>query len=377
MGDRILRGATVDALPSLKLSSLTYQIKEGFTMHVLPLLLRRKDVHVHLTSRAHRQTTYDIAVTVTPTAAVGSCNDYECEKVSDAGSESNHHHYMAFQATRHGATMKEKDDFRLSSFDDKARQPSTATKPFLGRSAMIPGVAKSFSNAGSTASAVTSPISNKSPWTARQTSSRAPQVHRRSRYASLSAEMKRGDAYPMPNLMSDASPSLGDDLSVGSSSVDDDTDGKHSQHQSGIMERAFGLLSRRKPSPITNKSQRTSDGHSSMFQTPKREASLSAANSSENTEHPHHRVVSAPPGKIGITFVEYRGHAMVSNVSEDSPLAGWVFPSDVLIAIDDIPVNGLRTRDIVKLLTSRVGKQRNLRIVSSVAMNDLIPPGTV
>jgi len=114
-----------------------------------------------------------------------------------------------------------------------------------------------------------------------------------------------------------------------------------------------------------------------MFQTPKREASLSAANSSENTEHPHHRVVSAPPGKIGITFVEYRGHAMVSNVSEDSPLAGWVFPSDVLIAIDDIPVNGLRTRDIVKLLTSRVGKQRNLRIVSSVAMNDLIPPGTV
>lgn len=75
--------------------------------------------------------------------------------------------------------------------------------------------------------------------------------------------------------------------------------------------------------------------------------------------------------------MEYCGHAMVSNVSEDSPLAGWIFPSDILIAIDDVTVSGLRTRDIVKLLTNRVKQQRNLRMVSAVAMNELTRPGTV
>ena len=68
---------------------------------------------------------------------------------------------------------------------------------------------------------------------------------------------------------------------------------------------------------------------------------------------------------------------MVSSVSDDSPLVGWVFPSDVLIAIDDVPVSGLRTRDIVKLLTNRVGQHRNLRMISAVAMNEITRPGTV
>ena len=89
------------------------------------------------------------------------------------------------------------------------------------------------------------------------------------------------------------------------------------------------------------------------------------------------RVVSAPPGKIGITFMDYRGFAMVSNVARNSPLAGWVFESDVLIAIDDVPVSGLRTRDIVKLLTNRAAQQRNLRMVSAVALSELTRPGTV
>lgn len=333
-------------------------------MHVLPLLLRRKDVHLHLTSRAHRRTTYDISVTVTRNILSGFCNGNEYEKVSDPGSESNKHHIMAFQATRSGATTKESNDSWLSSPDDEARKLLPTTKQLLGHSAMTPGLIESSSNAGSigTASAVTSPISNQT-------------FQGRSRYASLLTEMKH--QRPMPNLMSDASPSLGDDISAGSSSADGDTDSKYSQHQSGIMERAFSLLSRRKPSPGENESQRVIDGQSSMFKTPKREASLSTANWSEKKDHPHQRVVSAPPGKIGITFIEYRGHAVVNQVSEKSPLVGWVFPSDVLVAIDDIPVSGLRMRDIVRLLTSKARKQRSLRMVSSIAMNELSQPGTV
>ena len=361
--ENILNGSETDFVPRLKLSSLTHQIKEGFMMHVLPLLLRRKDIHVHLTSRAHRRTTYDIAVTVTRTIYgscnnPGSCNNHEFDKILDADSESNKHHIMAFQATRSGATTKATNNSQLSSPGDDF---SKTTKRFSGRLAITPGLIESSSNAGSvgTASAVTSPISNRTP-------------QRRGMYASLMAEMKR--QRPIPNLMSNASPSLVDDLSAGSSSMDSDTDSKH---QSGIMERAFGLLSRRKTSPLENETQRINNGQSSLFQTPEREASLFRANLSKKKEHPHQRVVSAPPGKIGITFVEYRGHAVVSHVSEESPLVGWVFPSDVLVAIDDISVNGLNPRDIVRLLTSRARRQRSLRMASSVAMNALTQPGTV
>jgi len=379
----ILDGSNVDAMPSLKLSGLDHQIRDGFFMHILPLLLRRRDVHVHLTSRAHRQTTYDIAVRVTPTS-FGAHND-ENEKGSDVGSgdpesqyrkmsQESKHHLMAFQATRSGASIKESYENQMSP--NKPKQ----TTQFLGRS--IPNLVRSSSNAGSISTAVTSPISNRTP-------SRVPQIHgRNNRYTSLT-EMRRGDTSfthdqsTMPNLMS-ASPSLGDELSVGSS-VDDDSDSKQSQRQSSIMgsiSGAFGLLSRRKPSPSENEFQvampkSNNEGHSSMFHTPKRESSQKMPQLSKEEEHSYHRVVSAPPGKIGITFVEYRGHAMVSNVSEDSPLIGWVFPSDVLIAIDDVSVSGLRTREIVKLLTNKVGQQRNLRMVSGVAMNELTRPGTV
>ncbi|GAX23292.1 hypothetical protein FisN_21Hh022 [Fistulifera solaris] len=88
-------------------------------------------------------------------------------------------------------------------------------------------------------------------------------------------------------------------------------------------------------------------------------------------DQPYHRVVSAPAGRIGVTFVQYRGHAMVSDVAPDSPLAGWIFPSDILIAIDELPVSGMPVRDIIKVLMDRKQKQRALRVISSHAMNEL------
>jgi C-terminal processing protease CtpA/Prc len=90
----------------------------------------------------------------------------------------------------------------------------------------------------------------------------------------------------------------------------------------------------------------------------------------EDLLQPYHRVVSAPPGRIGVTFVEFRGHAMVSDVAMDSPLAGWVFPSDILIAVDEIPVSGMRVRDIVKILSTRKDRQRAMRVISSHDMNE-------
>jgi hypothetical protein len=85
---------------------------------------------------------------------------------------------------------------------------------------------------------------------------------------------------------------------------------------------------------------------------------------------PYHRLVSAPAGRIGVTFVDFRGHAMVSDVATDSPLGGWIFPSDILIAIDELPVSGMRIRDIIKILKDRHNRQRALRVISSHTMND-------
>jgi hypothetical protein len=367
----ILNGSKlVNTLPSLKLSGLDHQTRDGFVMHVLPLLLHRKDVHVHLTSRAHRITSYDIAVSVTPTSFGIQKNDRVLDSCPDDvelrhRQLSSKHHLMAFQATKNGSHSI-KDDIIPTSLD---KQIPFLPNPFLGRS--VPGLARSFSNAGSISTAVTSPMSNRTP-------TRAPQMTRSTdRHTFLSEEQKRGefpscrDEYAMSAV---ASPSLGEDLSVGSSAVADEN--KDGQRQSGIIgsiSGALGLLSRRKASPVRNELPGASPTicrlYNSMYQTPKQESS--------EDELPYHRIVSAPPGKIGISFVEYRGHAMVSNVSEESPLVGWVFPSDVLIAIDDIPLSGLRTRDIVKILTNRVNQQRNLRMVSAVAMNELTRPGPV
>ena len=69
--------------------------------------------------------------------------------------------------------------------------------------------------------------------------------------------------------------------------------------------------------------------------------------------------------EIGLTFVQYRGHAVISDVQNSSPVFGWVFPNDILIAIDEVPVSGMRVQDIVKVLTTRKDRQRALRVISS------------
>ena len=92
----------------------------------------------------------------------------------------------------------------------------------------------------------------------------------------------------------------------------------------------------------------------------------------QEEEEQYHRVVSVPPGKIGITFVQYRGHAMVSDVAPDSPLNGWIFPSDIVIAVDEKAVSGLRVREIVDLLKSRKDRQRALRVISSHDLQDIV-----
>jgi len=53
---------STNMIPPLELSNLDHQARDGFTMHILPLLLRRPDIHVQVNTRAHRQTSYDLSV---------------------------------------------------------------------------------------------------------------------------------------------------------------------------------------------------------------------------------------------------------------------------------------------------------------------------
>ena len=63
--ERIMNGASCETIPPLTISALDHQVRDGFAMHVLPLLLRRSDIHVDVKTRAHRRTSYDMSVTVT------------------------------------------------------------------------------------------------------------------------------------------------------------------------------------------------------------------------------------------------------------------------------------------------------------------------
>jgi hypothetical protein len=258
--DQILGGSDPESIPPLTLSSLDHQVRDGFTLHVLPLLFRRPDIRVDVKSRVHRRTTYDISVSVDSLL---------------------------------GCDLPPRD------------------------------VPKSN---GSTATTRVTPI---------LTSSRLS-------YDEMTEDIGSPDD-ALPGLMSTLGGALG------------------------------GLLTRRKgPNQESLPLEGPPSNMETILESPSSTGLVTeiVGLAEGEDDQPYHRVVSAPPGRIGVTFVEYRGHCMVSDVNPDSPLIGWIYPSDVLIAIDELPVSGMRVRDIIKVLKDRGEKQRALRVVSSHAMNE-------
>eukprot|EP00538_Stauroneis_constricta_P012586 CAMPEP_0119570894 /NCGR_PEP_ID=MMETSP1352-20130426/43845_1 /TAXON_ID=265584 /ORGANISM="Stauroneis constricta, Strain CCMP1120" /LENGTH=1450 /DNA_ID=CAMNT_0007620571 /DNA_START=222 /DNA_END=4574 /DNA_ORIENTATION=- len=310
--ESILSGTGLDNIPPLTISSLDHQVRDGFTMHVLPLLLRRADVHLTVQTRAHRRTTYDMAVTVKRKAQI----------------------VTPFSPALQTPQDRVVDDWSKRSTD--------------------------FEQESTTHSAVTAHISN--------ASANIPPIYSNS-------SLPSGDA---------AIGQLTDGRSVKSASSHDEFADDFTQSNQGIMGAIGGaiggLLSRRKQVAATPPRFANGGGGGGQFHHPMRgnpgpifenlPDGMQEIAGVALEEQPYHRVVSAPPGRIGMTFVEFRGHAMVSDVAPDSPLSGWVFPSDILIAIDEIPVSGMRVRDIIKVLTNRKDRQRALRVISSHAMNE-------
>ena len=321
--ERVMTGNNIDSsVPPLTISSLDHQVRDGFTMHVLPLLLRRADIHVAVQTRAHRTTKYDMAVTV-------SQNSHKSYQQSPGSNQ------------QHAASLLDHyiGEEWLQDKADASRIPSSGDST------------AAHSTFGASHSAVTEKAFNTGA---------------------------AGGGY---NVQFRDHPSEMDEYShfgrqrSGSSEFGD-------EHQPGIMSALGGalggLLSRRKFSAETS---HTREGYyhndavrSSMPAELRAQLDLTSSpvhgSFPKEEDQPYHRVVSAPPGRIGVTFVEFRGHAMVSDVAPDGPLASWVFPSDILVAIDEVPVSGMRVRDIIKMLTSRRDHQRALRMISSHAMNE-------
>lgn len=276
--ERVMTGNNLEgSVPPLTISSLDHQVRDGFVMHVLPLLLRRADIHVEVKTRAHRSTSYDLAVSVQQTQSRDSVArhlDPRSPSLLDQHTSDELDHPMMQKHT--SLQPGQNEDLEYSHFNAASEDLDDGSQPtFIGA---IGGALGGLLSRG--------------------------------RYTSVNSPPRSqndvGSMQPTPQLAMPSSSSTG------------------SQAGSGV----------------------------------------------ELDNQPYHRVVSAPPGRIGITFVEYRGHAMVADMAPDSPLAGWVYPSDILIAVDEVPVSGMRVRDIIKILTNRKDRQRALRVISSHAMNE-------
>lgn len=308
--DQVLAGGNPDSIPPLTLSSLDHQVRDGFALHVLPLLLRRPDIRLDVQSRVHRRTSYDLAVSVESSVAVTTTADLP---------------HPSHYTRRHLETTSGKSD-----------------------------VGSSTTNS----SAVTALVSN----AARPSLTIRTQVYDENGYG---IEGVTPGATAMPSRLSY------DEMTEDIASPDD----AHPGLMSALGGALGGLLTRRKGAALHHASlppHGPLGGMQTILESP---ASVGLSHEivglvEADDGQPYHRVVSAPPGRIGVTFVEYRGHCMVSDVYPDSPLIGWIFPSDVLIAIDDLPVSGMRVRDIIKVLKDRTQSQRALRVISSHAMNE-------
>uniref|UniRef100_A0A7S1YQ90 PDZ domain-containing protein n=1 Tax=Ditylum brightwellii TaxID=49249 RepID=A0A7S1YQ90_9STRA len=463
--EHILNGEDVSNIPPLKISSLDHQMRDGFTMHILPLLLRRSDVHVDVTTRVHRKTTYDLAVSVTPSESAykGTVefrysyppNEFPDKKrisfpicQGDSGRipgdefsnptkssqrSANSVHMMAFRASRSGKALAEKIDMEHNI--SPQQYPSETNLPYIRNKVTDlwrSNDKKQPSEIGSVvaASVVTTPTSNRTAHNSQAIASNILQRREKmtnpqnlqndvldhinpERHPFLQQQENHQYVHFRDHPLVATVNTTGDEISIGSSITGTST--HKSQQSSGLMGAiggAFGgLLSRKKqesppqqkwhgptdatrrtlysPSSrpvVSDASSRTSilplsPGHSQVLSPVPSSppdsnilnphSPITALFGSEEEEQSFQRVVSAPPGRIGLTFVQYRGHAMVSDVSPESPLSGWVFPSDILIAIDEVPVSGLRVREIVKLLTARKDRQRALRMISGHAMTEL------
>jgi hypothetical protein len=91
-------------------------------------------------------------------------------------------------------------------------------------------------------------------------------------------------------------------------------------------------------------------------------------NSKSMTKRRRRVVVIAPPGKLGVHLIDQHdgNGTVVSEVRENSPLAGALNPGDRLVAVDEVRVDTSTwtCSQITSLIAKRAGSERRLTILS-------------
>jgi hypothetical protein len=358
--EQVLAGNDPDSIPPLTLNSLDHQARDAFVLHIFPLLLRRPDILLDIQARVHRRTTYDLAVSVDHTIHPNQSpfvshahRQYETTSIrSDVGSYGTSSSAVTdhiSNTSRTALRIPTRDgfgDYDVEGITHPGRTMSRLsydemTEDIVPTDNAQPGLISTLGGAlgglllsrGRTVAGGTAPPSPTRPVTQASSSDHAslrlpPSLHHRPMM--MAAIMGNRN---MPTILESPTTTM---MQI---TTGNNNNNSNSNSNNGTNEKVVDFVE--------------VDGDN------------------DDVDQPYHRVVSAPPGRIGVTFVEYRGHCMVSDVYPDSPLIGWIFPSDVLIAIDDLPVSGMRIRDIIKVLKDRSNVQRALRVVSSHAMNEL------
>ena len=365
-------------------------------MHVLPLLLRRPDIQVHVSSRAQRRTTYDIAVSISPNVS----NSYAMLSPRQQPQQPNTMSIMAFQASRGNGIYEHSDERQMnkSTRQTALNALNAAEDVRIKVSGLFRGTVPIQRNPDSV-KPETNYYPPKSPVSPYQSFMALNDDHsvasEKSKDGLIGAiggafggllNRRKGNKLSVSFDEADEchhSPQYSQNSrSKNSNAASSPRQGKYDPVEfkrvnsapTGKSEEFYGLRYSRNgssklppipPSPerFPGKESKASDAHSNLYD----EDNVQYCPQDSSSIH---RVVTAPPGRIGVTFVQYRGHAMVSEVSVDSPLAGRIFRSDILVAIDDVAVSGLPVREIVKIISCKSEFHRALRVVSSHDIQD-------
>lgn len=400
-----------DSIPPLTLCSLDQQVRDGFLLHIMPVLFRRPDVRLNVKTRRHRRTVHDIAVTVesntlsslleTTTTTSNSTNTrYSDGDVSEINSSVVTHHSAATTEVMYNGIIRQQHEQQHQLFPSMINQHQKDSTPALNTEStqlLINGSNpfKNHNSFGAPTYQESQPIRSEQGTggggmsydeVAEDMAMTPDHVREAMNYESsglllsafggalgglLGRGRKATTATPMNNLSSahnhhdhDGDPNA----SYGYETTPQNYYQPNGMNQFYVTPPAFfGYNDLHRTSRVV--AEEKTDGYQNHNDDVDEDD-----NNDEITESPpYHRIVSAPSGRIGVTFVEYRGHCYVSDIHDDSPLHGFLHESDILIAIDEITVSGMRVRDIIQILKDRqLRPQRLLRVMSSYDANAAI-----
>ena len=84
------------------------------------------------------------------------------------------------------------------------------------------------------------------------------------------------------------------------------------------------------------------------------------------------RTIVAPPGKLGVSIDTTLEGPMVHAVKPQSPMAGTLFPGDVIVAIDNVDTRAMSVSAFQSLIIRTANSWRELTVLSEADDDDAV-----